>query len=131
MPITAFYAALLTPLFMVLSFRTIRQRRTARVEIGTGEDAELLRRYRVHANFAEYVLFALVLLALAESLKAPHALLHVAGITLLSGRVVHAYGLSQTPHILRFRVLGMNLTFGAIMLTAVVCFVLTVLDLAI
>ena len=47
MPITAFYAALLAMLFMVLSFRTIQQRRNARVEVGTGEDAELLRRYRV------------------------------------------------------------------------------------
>jgi uncharacterized protein len=129
MPITAFYAALLAMLFMVLSFRTIRQRRNARVEIGTGEDAELLRRYRVHANFAEYVPFALLLLGLAESLKAPHALLHLPGLMLLAGRVVHAYGLSQTPHILRLRVSGMMLTFGSITLTAFVCFVLAVLQL--
>jgi uncharacterized membrane protein YecN with MAPEG domain len=38
---------------------------------------------------------------------------------LLAGRVVHAYGLSQTPHILRLRV------------TAIICFVLAVLQLAI
>jgi uncharacterized membrane protein YecN with MAPEG domain len=63
---------------MVLSFRTIQQRRNARVELGTGEDAELLRLYRVHANFTEYVPLALVLLGLAESLKASHALLHLA-----------------------------------------------------
>jgi uncharacterized protein len=55
MPIAAFYAALLALLFLFLSFRTIEKRWNARVEIGTGEDAELLRRYRVHANFAEYV----------------------------------------------------------------------------
>jgi uncharacterized membrane protein YecN with MAPEG domain len=131
MPITAFYAALLALLFMVLSFRTIQQRRSAKVELGTGEDAELLRRYRVHANFAEYVPLALVLLGLAESLKAPHALLHLAGFTLLSGRVVHAYGLSQTSHILRLRIIGMILTFGAITLTAVVCLVLAMLYSAI
>ena len=131
MPIAAFYAALLAMLFMVLSFRTIQQRRNARVEIGTGEDAELLRRYRVHANFAEYVPFALLLLGLAESLKAPHALLHFAGLTLLTGRVVHAYGLSQTPHILRLQVTGMMLTFAAITLAALICFVLGVLQFAI
>jgi uncharacterized protein len=131
MPITAIYAALLAMLFMVLSFRTIQQRRNAQVELGTGEDAEFLRRHRVHANFAEYVPLALVLLGLAESLKAPPALLHLAGFTLLSGRVVHAYGLSQTPHILRLRVIGMILTFGAITLTAVVCFVLAMLYSAI
>jgi uncharacterized protein len=129
MPITAFYAAMLALLFMVLSFRTIERRRTARVEIGTGEDGELLRRCRVHANFAEYVPFALLLLGLAESLKAPNVLLHLAGLSLLAGRVMHAYGLSQTPHILRLRVTGMILTFGAITLTAIICFVLAVLQL--
>ena len=130
MPITAFYAALLGLLFMVLSIRTIQQRGVARVELGTGEDAELLRRYRVHANFAEYVPLALLLLGLAESLKAPHILLHLAGLILLLGRVLHAYGLSQTPHILRLRVSGMMLTFGAITLTALICFSLAVLQFA-
>ena len=37
---------------------------------------------RVHANFAEYVPFALVLLALAESLKVPSPLLHSMGLRL-------------------------------------------------
>jgi uncharacterized membrane protein YecN with MAPEG domain len=50
---------------------------------------------------------------------------------LLAGRSVHAYGLSQTPHILRLRVTGMIMTFGAITLTAIICFVLAVLQLAI
>ncbi len=69
MPITAFYAALLAVLFLVLSFRVIGVRRGQRVEIGDGGDKELLRRMRVHANFAEYVPLALVLLALAEVLE--------------------------------------------------------------
>jgi hypothetical protein len=124
MPITALYAALLAVLFLFLSVRVINQRREARVEIGAGEDRELLRRMRVHANFAEYAPFSLVLMALAESLKAPSWWLHLIGLMLIAGRVIHAYALSQTPHILRFRVLGMTLTFAVMGAAALTCFVL-------
>lgn len=125
MPITAFYAALLAVLFLVLSFRVIGVRRGQRVEIGDGGDKELLRRMRVHANFAEYVPLALVLLALAESLKTPALFLHAAGLALLAGRIIHAYGLSQTPHIMPLRVGGTVLTFTAIMAAAAFCLMAT------
>ena len=74
MPITAFYAALLAALFLYLSVRVIGWRRDRRVEFGHGEDFELLRRMRVHANFAEYVPFAIVLMGLAESMEPPDLL---------------------------------------------------------
>ena len=121
MPITALYAALLTPLLLFLTFRVIGQRRGQRVEIGDGGDKELLRRMRVHANFVETVPFALVLLALAESLKSPSLLLHAAGLALLVGRTIHAYGLSQTPHVMPLRAGGMMLTFAAIGIAAALC----------
>lgn len=121
MPITAFYAGLLAVLFLVLSLRTIAARRAARVEIGAGEDRELLRRMRVHANFAEYAPFALLLMGLAENLAAWPWALHATGAMLLAGRLIHAYALSQEPHILRLRVLGMALTFAAIGAGAILC----------
>ncbi len=77
--ITAFYAALLAVLFIYLSVRVIGWRRERRVEFGHGEDFELLRRMRVHANFAEYVPFALLLMALAESMAPPDLVVHLAG----------------------------------------------------
>jgi hypothetical protein len=125
MPITALYAALLTLLFLLLSARTIGRRRVARIEIGTAtreqEDRELLRRVRVHANFAEYAPIGLVLIALGESLAAPGLLLHAIGLALLSGRLLHAYGLSQTPHVMALRVAGMVLTLNAIGVAAAMC----------
>jgi uncharacterized membrane protein YecN with MAPEG domain len=74
---------------------------------------------------------ALVLLALAESLKAPSLILHLLGLALVAGRVIHAYGLSQTPHIMKARVTGMMLTLTTIALTALVCFVLASVHLII
>ena len=125
MIITAFYAALLALLFVFLSVRVIGWRREVRVELGHGDDSQLLRRMRVHANFAEYVPFTLLLMAMAESLTAPRPLIHLAGLLLIAGRLIHAYGLSQTPHILRYRVWGMTLTFIALSLSALLCLLLS------
>jgi len=129
--ITAFYAALLAVLFLFLSVRVIGWRRERRVEFGHGEDTELLRRMRVHANFAEYVPFTLLLMALAESMAPPHLLLHIAGLLLVAGRLLHAYGVSQSPAILRYRVYGMTLTLVALGLAALICLSLSALFLAV
>jgi uncharacterized membrane protein YecN with MAPEG domain len=121
MPITALYVGLLAPLFILLSARVIGRRREAKVPLGPGEDAELLRRMRVHANFAEYTPFALVTLALAESVATPALVLHAVGALLLTGRYVHAYGVSQSPERFALRVFGMVTTFTAIATAAAAC----------
>jgi uncharacterized protein len=125
MPITAFYAALLAVLFLYLSVRVIGWRRDHRVEFGHGEDFELLRRLRVHANFAEYAPFAIVLMGLAESMEPPDLLVHAAGVLLVAGRLIHAYGVSQSPPIMRYRVYGMWLTFASMTLAALLCLALS------
>jgi hypothetical protein len=129
--ITAFYAALLAMLYLVLSVRVIGWRRNARVSLGDGDNPELLRRIRVHANFAEYVPFTLLLMALAESMVPPHFLLHVAGLLLIAGRLLLAYGLSQSPPIMRYRSSGIVLTLTALGVAALTCLALSALFLAI
>ena len=119
MPVTALYAALLAPLFLALSARVIMLRRAARVSMGDGGDKELLRRMRVHGNFAEYAPFALLLIGLAESLHTRAWLLHGLGMALVAGRYSHAWGLSQP--IMRLRVGGMVTTLTVIALAAACC----------
>jgi uncharacterized membrane protein YecN with MAPEG domain len=131
MPITAFYAALLAVLFLFLSVRVIGWRRERRVEFGHGEDFELLRRMRVHANFAEYVPFALLLMALAESMAPPNLLLHASGIVLVAGRIIHAYGVSQSPPVMRFRTYGTAMTITAIAIAGLTCLALSAFFIAI
>ena len=121
MRITALYAALLAPLFVVLAIRVIAIRRSARVAVGDGGDAELRRRMRVQANFAEYVPFALLLLALAEGLGGPGWMIHALGLALLAGRLSHAWGMSQAREVFGFRVGGMVATFSVILLAALLC----------
>lgn len=118
MAVTAIYASALTVLFVVLALRVIAGRRAARVALGDGGDAGLLRRMRVHANFAEYVPLALVLMGLAESLRTDTRVLHALGIGLLAARLLHAFGVSQQGEQLAFRQVGMVGTFAVLLAAA-------------
>jgi uncharacterized membrane protein YecN with MAPEG domain len=121
MPITALYAALLTPLFILISIRVIRARRDARVPLGDGGDVAVLRCMRVHANFAEYVPLTLLLMALAESLGTVAWLLHIIGLVLVFSRLVHAFGVSQGKENFSLRVAGVATTFFVLTVAALAC----------
>lgn len=122
-PITSVYAGLLALLFVLLSIRVINLRHSAKVAFGTVGDPGLERRTRVHANFAEYAPFALLLIAFVEGGGGPTWLVHGLGIALVLGRVTHAYGVSQAAENFRFRVVGMASTFGVLILAALALFV--------
>lgn len=113
------YAVLFAGLFYVLSTRTIRARRNAKVAIGTGGDVVLERLSRVHANFAEYVPFTLLLIAFAEMRGIHHIVIHLLCIALLIGRGFHAWGVSNRKENFRFRVTGMMFTLNTIAAAAV------------
>jgi uncharacterized membrane protein YecN with MAPEG domain len=123
MTITPAYAAVLGLIFVALSVRTIRMRRRHRVAVGDGGNAELRRAMRVHANFAEYVPLALLLIFFVEHDGAETLLVHALGIALLAGRLLHAWGVSQEPENFRYRVSGMALTFGTVITAALAIFI--------
>lgn len=123
---TPLYAAIFTFFFIFLSIRVIKQRRRNSIGIGDGDNIELRRAIRVHANFSEYVPFALVLLYLFETKLTSQAYfhsistigVHFFAISLLIGRLLHAYGVSQVKENFRFRVIGMVITFSSLLLLA-------------
>ena len=112
--IVPIYAGLLGLVFIFLSVRVIRARRQERVALGDGGNPRLRRAIRVHANFAEYVPLALILIAFAELQGQPGVLVHTLGLALLVGRLIHAFGVSQENETFRYRTAGMSLTFIAI-----------------
>lgn len=112
------YAGLRALLFVFLSLRVIRFRRMAGISLGDGGDEELRRRMRAHANFAEYVPLALILMALAEYQGQPAWIIHLVGVPLVAGRAAHAYAVSQAPQIMPLRVAGMIATITAIVVAA-------------
>lgn len=123
MTVTPAYAAVLGLIFVALSVRTIRMRRRHRVAVGDGGNAELRRAMRVHANFAEYVPLALLLIFFVEHDGTETLLVHALCIALLSGRLLHAWGVSQERENFRYRVSGMALTFGALFTAALAIFI--------
>jgi uncharacterized membrane protein YecN with MAPEG domain len=123
--ITAFYAALLSLLFIVLSRNVIVQRRRQRVALGAEGNPELLRRVRAQDNFAEYAPLAVILMAFAEIQGLMPVLVHALGSSLLAGRLLHAFGLSRSPEDFRFRVAGMSLTFAVVGVAAIANLVLS------
>lgn len=108
---TALYAGLLGLFYVGLSFRVIGLRKKHKIGINHGEEMELARAIRVHANFAEYVPIALILILLLELNQTSNWLLHVLGASLLIGRVLHSMGLSKSAGTSAPRFIGMILTF--------------------
>jgi len=120
MLVTPLYAALLTAWFLVLSAVVIRKRRLG-ISLGDGGDPAMQRVIRGHANFAEYVPLALLLLAILEMGRISLYLLHALGLTLLVARVLHGYALSFTRRWMFGRVWGAALTFLVLVVESLSC----------
>jgi hypothetical protein len=112
------YAAVFACFYVGLSVRTLRTRRALGIAVGDGGDPAMLRAMRVHANFAEYVPFALLLLWMLETAGAPVWSLHALALTLLAGRIAHAWGVSQARERFAWRVSGMAATFTVLLTSA-------------
>ncbi len=115
--ISMFYAAILALIYVGLSLYVVRGRWQHRVALGHGPDAVLERRIRMHANFAEYVPIALILLFMLNLAKFPLVGIHILGIMLVVGRVIHIMALYSTA-VSKKRVIGMALTLGMILISA-------------
>jgi len=63
---------------------------------GDGGDASLARAIRAHANFAEQVPLALLLLVLVDGFGVAATIVHALGTALVIGRVANAVGLSRS-----------------------------------
>jgi uncharacterized membrane protein YecN with MAPEG domain len=118
MKVLPLYASLLALLFVALSVRTLRLRRSLKIGLGDAGNAQMLRAMRVHSNFAEYVPLSLILVYLVEAHGASALLVHALGLCLLSGRLSHAYGVSQAKENYIFRVAGMAMTLTVLVLSS-------------
>ena len=121
MLVTPLYAGLLVILFLVLSVRVIRRRGSAKISLGDGNDAGMLRAIRGHANFSEYVPLALLLMLILELSHFSIYLLHGLGIALVVARLLHGYALSFTDKFFFGRVGGAALTFFVLGTEALLC----------
>jgi len=100
--------------------RVMLGRRRHRVGIGDGGNPALHQAVRVHANAVEWALPVLLLMLVAELNRATPVLLHVTGIALVVGRLLHAAGLSTRTGVSFGRSVGIALTWATLLVLA--CF---------
>ncbi len=115
----ALWSGLLILLMLVLSGIVVSGRRKHMVSFGDGGNPDLLAASRAFGNCAEYATPGMVALMLLAAVGTPVWMVHAVGATLLVGRVVHALGLLFQTGPSLGRVIGMLLTWVALLTAAV------------
>ena len=118
--VTPLYASLLVLWFVVLSARVVNIRRRG-IIFGDNGDVAVTRVVRAHANFAEYVPLALLLMGFLEVSRFSIYILHALGLTLLIARLFHGLALSFGWQMRSGRVAGSALTFIVLLIEALLC----------
>jgi uncharacterized membrane protein YecN with MAPEG domain len=111
---TALWGGLLALFGLGLGAWVIRRRARSNIHFGDGDNADMQRAMRVHANFTEYVPLALIAMALAEMTGIMHLVIHVLGVLLLVARILHAWGLATNAGRSFGRAAGVTLTFAVL-----------------
>lgn len=118
--VTPLYAGLLTLLFVLLSLRVVSLRRSG-IAFGDNGDVGVVRIVRAQANFAEYVPLALLMMGFLEVGRHSIYVLHALGVILVIARLLHGSALSFGWQPRRARVAGAALTFGVLIVEALMC----------
>ena len=108
--ITALYAAILALVVLALAVNVSMHRGKLKVDLGDGNNPQMLRMIRIHANAVEYVPIALLLMGVYELDGGSHQILHIAGIALVVSRLLHAWGMWNTAQPTIGRIVGVSLT---------------------
>lgn len=117
--ITLTYASVLGLIFLFLSVNVVRLRVSTKTSLGFGEDEALESAVRVHANFAEYVPFILILVGMLEIQGANDTLIRALGGGLIVARILHAYGLLTNSETSFGRAAGAMLTWVILLVASV------------
>lgn len=121
--ITYFFAALLTFLYVLITFKTIRFRRSKKILYGFGNESDLNYPSVAHGNFSAYVPLFLVLFFLLEHSGLGALALCCLGSVFFMGRCIHFYGICwqetlENPNF-KYRVRGMQMTIFSLMMSSI------------
>lgn len=119
-PITGVFAAVLGILLLVLSVHVVKFRLKHNKNLGVTDDRDFEVAVRAHANLIEYAPLALIMLGLAELNGVSSGFIYWTGMTLVTGRILHAWGMVNghgESH--KARAIGIVMTWLAILAAAV------------
>jgi uncharacterized protein len=128
--VVTFYAGLNGLIALVLAALVVRQRGKTKTGLGTGGHPAMEQAIRVHGNFIEYVPLILILLLLLELGGLAPLWLHLMGITLTLGRILHAWGLTISPRESFGRAVGTTLTWLTLLVAFTLCIIRGAMALA-
>jgi uncharacterized membrane protein YecN with MAPEG domain len=94
--VSALYAAIFGLFAVFLTVRVIVLRGRTGIQVGDGGDAALGQAIRAHANLAEHVPLALLLIVLAEMAGTNAKVVLALGAGLMVARLLNAWGLSHS-----------------------------------
>lgn len=100
-------------LLLILSLLVVRLRQKHKVALGDEGIPELARAIRAFGNATEYVPTGIAALAVLAVAGASPLTVHVVGFVLFAGRVIHAFGLSNSGGASIGRSIGMVATWLA------------------
>ena len=118
--IAAFYVALNALIALVLAMNVSFARLRTNTTLGDGGHESLLQAIRAHGNNIEYVPLALIALVTMALLQTSVVILHIVGILLTVGRVVHATAMLASPGRTVGRFIGSMLTNIAVIVAVIV-----------
>ncbi|WP_313586047.1 MAPEG family protein [Aquidulcibacter sp.] len=110
----ALYTGLNALIILALIGQVIVHRRREKITLGDGGFPPLTRAIRAHANATEIAPIALIGLIAMAMANAPIWAIHVGGLSLTLGRVLHAFGLSRDEGASFGRMAGMILSLTAL-----------------
>ncbi len=94
--VSALYAAIFGLFAVFLTVRVIVLRVRTGIQVGDGGDPGLGQAIRAHANLAEHVPLALLLIVLAEMAGTNASIVLALGAALVAARLANAWGLSHS-----------------------------------
>jgi uncharacterized protein len=111
---SSIYLFFLGTMAVWLSARVAFTRRRLRIGIGEGDNKEMKNAVRVFGNFIENTPLALLMLVCCEFRQAPIWMIHMLGLSMTLGRVLHFHGLSRSIGVTFGRTAGMALSYLSI-----------------
>ncbi len=109
----AIYAALNSAVLFWLAVQTGRMRQREKVFMGDGGNSRMIRVMRGHANAIEFIPITLISMTLAALLGTSAPIIHLLGILLTVGRVLHALHFTAADAPMWQRMAGTGLSFLA------------------
>jgi uncharacterized protein len=107
-------------LLLILSGLVVRLRQKHKIALGDGGIPEMARAVRAFGNATEYIPTGMAALAVLAVVAAPPVAIHIVGLMLFAGRLIHGVGLFNTGGASIPRALGMVLTWLGYLFAAVV-----------